>query len=32
MKNILIVGTGTIGDPQIDLLEQQTKELGIDNV
>ena len=32
MKNILIVGTGTIGEPLIGLLAQHKKELGIDNV
>ena len=32
MKNILIVGTGTIGEPLIGLLAQNRKELGIDNV
>ena len=32
MKNILIVGTGTIGEPVIGLLEQHKKDLGIDNV
>ena len=32
MKNILIVGTGTIGEPLIGLLAQHRKELGIDNV
>ena len=32
MKNILIVGTGTIGEPLIGLLALHKKELGIDNV
>ena len=32
MKNILIVGTGTIGEPLIGLLAQHKKELGLDNV
>ena len=32
MKNILIVGTGTIGEPLIVLLAQHKEKLGIDNI
>ena len=32
MKNILVVGTGTIGEPLIGLLAQHKEELGIDNI
>ena len=32
MKNILIVGTGTIGEPLIGLLAQHKEKLGIDNI
>ena len=31
-KNILVVGTGTIGEPLIGLLAQHKEELGVDNV
>tara|TARA_B100000131_G_scaffold210778_1_gene202617 strand:+ start:781 stop:1833 length:1053 start_codon:yes stop_codon:yes gene_type:complete len=31
-KNVLVVGTGTIGEPLIGLLAQHQKSLGIDNV
>ena len=32
MKNVLVVGTGTIGEPLIGLLAQHKESLGIDNV
>ena len=32
MKNVLVVGTGTIGEPLIGLLAQHKEALGIDNV
>ena len=32
MKNILVVGTGTIGEPLIGLLAQHKEKLGIDNI
>ncbi len=32
MKNVLIVGTGTIGEPLIGLLAQHKESLGIDNI
>ena len=32
MRNILIVGTGTIGEPLIGLLAQHKEKLGIDNI
>ena len=32
MKNVLVVGTGTIGEPLIGLLAQHREALGIDNV
>ena len=31
-NNILVVGTGTIGEPLIGLLAQHQKSLGVDNV
>jgi len=31
-KNVLVVGTGTIGEPLIGLLAEHKKQLGIDNV
>ncbi len=31
-KNILIVGTGTIGEPLIGLIAEHKKQLGVDNV
>ena len=32
MKNVLVVGTGTIGEPLIGLLAQHKEALGIDNI
>ena len=31
-KNVLIVGTGTIGEPLIGLLAEHRESLGLDNV
>ena len=31
-KNVMVIGTGTIGEPLIGLLAEHKDELGIDNV
>ena len=31
-KNVLVIGTGTIGEPLIGLLAQHKKSVGLDNV